>query len=181
MKKTDPESILDNALSLFRAKGYKSMSMADIGKASGLLKGSIYHHFPSKEAILISSIDRLSDHFEKAVFSLAHSESMSEKQRLEAMVSAIEGYFIENKACVMAHLSMEAMQDTTQAKSQIQSFFRRWRRAFESVLVSRHGAPVARRLAEDAVSQLEGAILWLNIFGDPAPLRWMCGSIKELL
>lgn len=181
MKKTDAESILDHALSLFRSRGYKSTSMADIGKASGLLKGSIYHHFPSKEAILSQALDRLSGHFEKQIFSLAQDESMTEKQRLDAMVSAMEGYFIKNKACVMAHVSMEAMEDTAQARDQIQAFFRRWRSAFAGVLVTRHGASVARRLAEDSISQLEGAVLWLNIFDDPAPLKRMCKRIRELL
>lgn len=181
MKKTDAEAILDHALSLFRLRGYKSTSMADIGKASGLLKGSIYHHFPSKEAILNRAIDRLSGHFEKEIFSLALNETMTEKQRLDAMVSAMESYFIKNKACVMAHISMDAMEDTAQARDQIQAFFRRWRNAFVSALATRYGTPVARQLAEDAISQLEGAVLWLNIFDDPAPLKRMCKGVRELL
>lgn len=181
MTKTDPESIIDNALSLFRARGYKSTSMADIGSATGLLKGSIYYHFSGKEAILIGAIGRLSECFERDVFSLARTECATDKQRLDAMVSAIEDYFVENKACVMAHLSMETMQDATQVRGQIQSFFQQWRRAFASVLVSRYGGSAAQRLAEDAVSQVEGAVLWLNIFDDPAPLLRMCQAIKGLL
>lgn len=181
MKKTDAESILDNALSLIRLRGYKGTSMADIGKASGLLKGSIYYHFPSKEAILSRAIDRLSDTFEKQFFALSEDESITEKQRLDAMVSAMEDYFIKDKSCVMAHISMEAMEDTFQVRDQIQTFFRRWRSAFASVLVTHHGDSNAWRLAEDAISQLEGAVLWLSIFDDPAPLKRMCNKIRELL
>lgn len=155
--------------------------MADIGKASGLLKGSIYHHFPSKEAILNQALNRLSSHFEKQVFSLSQDESMTDKQRLDAMVSAIENYFIENKACVMAHVAMEAMEDTARAKDQIQAFFKRWRSAFADVLAIHHGDLIAQRLAEDSISQLEGAVLWLNIFDDPAPLKRMCNRIRDLL
>lgn len=181
MKKTDAETILDRAMSLFHQQGYKSTSMADIGKASGLLKGSIYHHFPSKEAILVGAIDRLSARFEREVFAFANNGTLSEKQKLDAMVTAMEDYFIQNKSCVMAHLSMEAMQDTSQAKEQLQSFFRGWHGAFTTVLTAHYGIAAARQLAEDVIAQIEGAVLWLHVFDDPNPLRRMCESARKLL
>jgi AcrR family transcriptional regulator len=44
--------ILDAASRLFSSRGYHATSMQDIADAVGILKGSLYHHFESKEAIL---------------------------------------------------------------------------------------------------------------------------------
>ena len=44
--------VLDAAARLFRDKGYAPTSMRDIAAASGMLPGSLYYHFPSKEALL---------------------------------------------------------------------------------------------------------------------------------
>ena len=44
--------ILDAAARLFSIRGYHATSVQDIADAAGILKGSLYHHFESKEAIL---------------------------------------------------------------------------------------------------------------------------------
>jgi len=53
-----PESrrqlILEAAASLFRNKGYAGTSMRDIAAISGMLPGSLYFHFPSKEDIFLA-------------------------------------------------------------------------------------------------------------------------------
>jgi len=46
--------ILDAAAALFAAKGYSATSMRDISKASRMLPGSLYYHFPSKEDLLVA-------------------------------------------------------------------------------------------------------------------------------
>jgi TetR/AcrR family transcriptional regulator, cholesterol catabolism regulator len=44
--------ILAAAARLFSTRGYHATSVQDIADAVGILKGSLYHHFESKEAIL---------------------------------------------------------------------------------------------------------------------------------
>lgn len=47
--------ILDTALKLFIQKGYEHTSIQDIiDRLGGLSKGAIYHHFKSKEEILVA-------------------------------------------------------------------------------------------------------------------------------
>ena len=48
-QKVDEKTIIKEALKLFRQKSYHATSMADIALACGLLKGSLYHYFNSKE------------------------------------------------------------------------------------------------------------------------------------
>ena len=47
------QAVLDAAAVLFRDKGYDGTSMRDIAAGCGMLPGSIYFHFPSKEEIFL--------------------------------------------------------------------------------------------------------------------------------
>ena len=58
--------ILDTAAQLFFQKGYDRTTLQDIIDATRLSKGAIYHHFVSKEAILIAVVDRMGE-FNSAV------------------------------------------------------------------------------------------------------------------
>lgn len=46
--------LLDEAARLFRTRGFEGTSMRDIAKAVGMLPGSLYCHFTTKEALLVA-------------------------------------------------------------------------------------------------------------------------------
>ena len=52
------EDILDAAAQVFRQKGYRGASMADIASLVNLQKASLYHHVSSKQEILLALLDR---------------------------------------------------------------------------------------------------------------------------
>ena len=52
------EAILESAAQVFRQKGFHGASMADIAEAVQLQKASLYHHFSSKQDILLELLDR---------------------------------------------------------------------------------------------------------------------------
>lgn len=54
----DLASVLDVAAEVFNARGYDGTSMGDLAGALGISKSSIYHHVPSKEALLGLAVDR---------------------------------------------------------------------------------------------------------------------------
>ena len=45
---------MEVALDLFSEQGYEATSMRDIAAGLGLSPGAFYHHFPSKEAVLVA-------------------------------------------------------------------------------------------------------------------------------
>jgi len=79
--------ILDEAARLFSTRGYESTSMRDIAAAVGMLPGSIYYHFPSKDDILAAiytiGIDQILAAQEAAL--AAHADPWD---RLEAACAA---------------------------------------------------------------------------------------------
>lgn len=48
------QPLLDASAKLFANKGYKETSMRDIGAEIGMLPGSVYYHFKSKQELLLS-------------------------------------------------------------------------------------------------------------------------------
>jgi AcrR family transcriptional regulator len=75
--------LIEKAARLFGAHGYNKTSMRDISAAFGILHGSIYHHFGSKDELFIAvysaGVDRFIAEVEKAV--VGHDDPW---QRLEA-------------------------------------------------------------------------------------------------
>ena len=52
------ESILESAAQVFRQKGFEGASMADIAEVVQLQKASLYHHFSSKQEILLELLNK---------------------------------------------------------------------------------------------------------------------------
>ena len=52
------DRILDAALALFLEKGFDETSVSDIQGRLGIARGTLYYHYPSKEAIMDAIIER---------------------------------------------------------------------------------------------------------------------------
>ncbi len=52
------QQILDAALKLFSHRGYGATSVRDIAEKADVSKGNVYHHFPDKETIFRTLLDR---------------------------------------------------------------------------------------------------------------------------
>ena len=50
--------LLNEAIRLFDERGYQSVTMADIGRAAGIVASGVYRHFPSKTDILVAAMNR---------------------------------------------------------------------------------------------------------------------------
>ncbi|TAK87421.1 MAG: TetR/AcrR family transcriptional regulator [Betaproteobacteria bacterium] len=75
--------VLAQAARAFRAKGYDAASIRDIVGAIDMLPGSLYYHFPSKEALLLAVYAEGVRRFSEAV-SAAIAASAAPWARLEA-------------------------------------------------------------------------------------------------
>jgi TetR/AcrR family transcriptional repressor of nem operon len=166
-QKADKALIIKKAYQVFRKKGYHNTSMADIGKACGLLKGSIYYYFPGKEELMKQVL--ISDHesMKGIVCALAYEEQLSFKDRLERIMQALENcYFDEPGGCLMANIGLESAQEKPEFIQIIKHFFRDWIDAFCHIFQSQHEQGRAQKMAEQAVQEIEGAIMLSIIFQD---------------
>jgi AcrR family transcriptional regulator len=80
------DQILGTAAKLFAAKGYTRTSMRDVATASGILAGSLYHHFESKEAIAVELVENYYADLDAAVRSSeAEEENHDDADPLTAL------------------------------------------------------------------------------------------------
>ncbi len=78
--------ILDVAFQLFMEKGYEHTSIQDIiDHLGGLSKGAIYHHFKSKEDILVAVTDRMTEESNKMLAVIRDRNDLTGKDKLKAI------------------------------------------------------------------------------------------------
>lgn len=76
--------ILDVAFRLFMEKGYERTSIQDIiNNLGGLSKGAIYHHFKSKEDILVAVTDRMTAESNQMLASIRDCSDITGKEKLK--------------------------------------------------------------------------------------------------
>ena len=76
--------ILDVAFRLFMEKGYEHTSVQDIiNNLGGLSKGAIYHHFKSKEDILVAVTERMTAESNQMLAVIRDRSDLSGKEKLK--------------------------------------------------------------------------------------------------
>jgi AcrR family transcriptional regulator len=87
VKNSRRAELLDLAARLFAERGYVSTTVRDIADAAGILSGSLYHHFDSKESmadeILTGFLDELFGSYAEIV-----AQGLGPRETLEAVVVA---------------------------------------------------------------------------------------------
>lgn len=81
------EALLDATDRLLALKGYKKMTIDDLAGEVGIGKGSVYLHFPSKEEIALSHIDRIVERLKDQLEAIAKKD-IPAREKLEQMLLA---------------------------------------------------------------------------------------------
>lgn len=77
--------ILDATDRLLARSGYKKMTMEDLAQEVGIGKGTIYLHFPSKEEVVLSHVDRIVERLKLELLKVARGPG-SPAERLRRML-----------------------------------------------------------------------------------------------
>ncbi len=78
--------ILDVSFRLFMEKGYEHTSIQDIiHNLGGLSKGAIYHHFKSKEDILVAVTDKITEESNQMLLVIRDNPNLNGKEKLKAI------------------------------------------------------------------------------------------------
>ncbi|MCB0503282.1 MAG: TetR/AcrR family transcriptional regulator [Bacteroidetes bacterium] len=179
-QKVSEQFILIESMKLFRRKSYHNTSMADIAAACGLLKGSIYHYFPSKEALMKEVIEHMHDFFNKEVFCYAYDSKLNPQERMEAMFKASKKIYLSDEGGdVLGNIGVETAIVIPEFADQIQKFFLDWLKALENVYLQITQPYEAKLLAEQTVTEIEGAVMLTRIFKNPKYLIEANKRIKD--
>jgi TetR/AcrR family transcriptional regulator, lmrAB and yxaGH operons repressor len=153
------EQVLDQLLDSFRDRGYEGSSLTELSAATGLMKSSLYHHFPGGKAEMaeqvLAHLDRL---LEASLYEPLRSGD-SPARKLAGMLDALDAFYEGGrKACLLERLC--ASVDRARFQRPLQHAFTVWMRAVEDICIEAAlSKAVARARAEDFVVRIEGALI----------------------
>src|SRR5512136_1432500 len=129
--------ILDAVDSLLAKYGYGKMTMEDVAKQVGIGKGTIYLHFPSKEELVLSHIDRIAETVVRKLQELAGSADSIDRRLRRMLVLRVLQRFDS-----VAHYSQSLGDLLSSVRAPLlvrrQAHFEREAEVFEGIL--REGA-----------------------------------------
>jgi len=88
------QEILDAAAKLFLTKGYKHTSVEDIAKEIGVVKGTCYHYFSTKEELYSSMLVQEGEKYISSLNTILYDTNTLAKERIQKLlVSAARRFF----------------------------------------------------------------------------------------
>ena len=166
-KKTSREEILQKAIALFKKRGYSNTSIANIAQQCGLIKGSLYHYFKSKDEIGLESLKYIHEYFDKNVYKIAYDDTLNSKDKIKLFVKKVDEYFLNSEGgCLLGNLALEVSNENEEFKKYIKKYFLAWEDALFNILKDKYTHEEARSLAREYVSLTQGAIMLMNLYED---------------
>ena len=86
------KELLEKCFDLFAQKGYGSLTMRQVAKELGVSTGTLYHYFPSKEALFIQLVEEVTD---KDI--LMVTDEFNELETIEEKIRAFGQFLIKNE------------------------------------------------------------------------------------
>ena len=178
-QKVDEQIIIVQALKLFRKKSFYNTSMADIAASCGILKGSLYHYFPSKEDLMKKVILAVHAYFREQVFCHAYLKDIPPHDRLARLFESAEAVFIDEKTGKLhGNMGVETALMIPEFSDLVQAFFRDFFLAVKTIYLDKYPENIANELAERSVAEIEGSLMFARVFNDNSYLK---NTMKRIL
>ncbi len=169
---TTRERIRREAAALFREKGFNGTSMAELAGEVGITKSSLYHHFPSKQALLSEIIELTVNRVTPLVEAVAESD-LPIQERLGRAVALHTVEAIHDRdavACFVEegrYLAPDFMAAHVAKRDRYELVFRNM---FEEGIASGEFAPQDVGLAVKAIlGMCNSAVRWYRPGGGHTP------------
>lgn len=160
------EEVVERLMRVVRRHGYDGASLAELSKATGLGKSSLYHYFPQgKDDMVRAVLEHLETQLRETVFEPLRRPGPA-RRRIEEMVDTVDAFYRGGReACVLGNLVLGTSRSRFRAK--LQAIFDEWIEALSGALTDAGlSKAVARARAEDAVMRVEGALILAGAMND---------------
>lgn len=158
-------------LKVFRQYGYEGATLTRLAEATGLGKASLYHYFPGGKAEMAMAVLAHIQGWMQTNILVDLQRTDHPRDCLQAMTHKVnELYSQGEEACLLEVLSLGTSNPLFAA--QIQAALNTWIVAIAQVLIEAGFAPdLARIRAEDAILQIQGALVLSRGLGNTAPFQ----------
>jgi AcrR family transcriptional regulator len=104
---TRRSEILGAAADLFLAKGYAATSMSALAAVCGVRKASLYHHFPSKEALFVACVTDGYEDAVRALEAIRDDATLTDEARMRRVFTELYRIMIDSPTGRMSPLIAE--------------------------------------------------------------------------
>ena len=175
------EEAIARLIDVFRQYGYEGATLARLSNATGLGKASLYHHFPGgKEEMAAAVLEHLKGKLEVGILTPLRGNT-DPVERLLAMARSVDAFYNHGQqACLLAMLALGEANDLFH--TQIQHALNVWIDALAGVAVDAGvDTATARQRAENAILQIQGALILAKGLGDTAPFQRVLAALPDTL
>lgn len=124
-RKLEPEAILEIAMGVFWDKGYEATSVADLLRATGLHKGSLYQTFGDKKKLFIACLENYQEQMFQVNKQIIESESdpiVGLKKALKEMLTlSCTQSECGNKGCMAVNTLVETAPHDEEIRTVLKS------------------------------------------------------------
>ena len=175
------DKVIAKISEVFRQYGYEGTSLSSISEATGLGRASLYHYFPKgKEEMAATVLDRVYSALEENLLTPLQGDG-EPIDRIRAMCKTVTQFYDGGHySCFLDTLSIGTSQTLFQAP--LQRTLNAWLNALAQVLIEAGQDPAsARHRAENAIIQIEGALVLSRCLGNTAPFERTIENLPETL
>ena len=171
------EALVAAAVSLFQARGYHGVGVADILARAGLPKGSLYHHFPGgKEALAIAAIAAI-DAEVRTLLERRFSEGADAYSVYAEICASVADWLEETGYAQGALIGALAAAPDAPALAEAAALAQaRWIVLFARALPPPDGIDRARTM----LAALDGAIIMARAARDASCLRQLARTLQSV-
>jgi TetR/AcrR family transcriptional repressor of nem operon len=168
IQKITKEEIVLKSLELFRKRGYHTTSMSDLAEACGLFKGSFYHYFSSKEALGKEVLVWIRDFLRSHVWSVVNREELTAAEHMQKILSKLGKMLLRSDGgCIVGNMTLETAKLVPEFQEVLREIFQDWLQAMTQIYQTKYQPEYASKLARQTVMEFEGAVMLVNLFGQP--------------
>jgi TetR/AcrR family transcriptional repressor of nem operon len=181
MQHSTKDRLLDAGLAMLLERGYNDMGIQALLDATGIPKGSFYHHFRDKQDFALQVIDRYMAAVHEGLDECLADRSVPPLKRIRSFFEATresygrEGYL----GCLLGGVGQELSGTSEVFRHKIEACFAYIAGRMSTCLeeaCERGDLPAAtdcRQMADLLIDCWEGAALRTRLRRDPAPLQVM--------
>jgi TetR/AcrR family transcriptional regulator, lmrAB and yxaGH operons repressor len=166
---------------VFRAHGWDGTSLSLLSDATGLGRASLYHRFPGGK---LQIAEALLDYVERECMPqmLAPLQGPgTPRQRVAAVAECIDAFYVGGRCgCLFDALSLGTFE--LEFHATIGRLFLTWVDAFAAIAIAAGlDAGAARQRAEQALVEIQGALVFARASGDTAPFARVLAALPQTL
>lgn len=172
IKKIAREDILKKSQEVFWKQGYFNTSMSDLSSACGLFKGSFYHHFESKEALMKEILETTRENLQNHIFSIADDLTLTPTERLSKMLIKLgKTLLLSDGGCFIGNTIVQTVNQVPEFAEILRGVFDDWIHAMQKIYATRYTQEEAFKKAEQALIDFQGSVMLRSVYKNQEYLK----------